>query len=53
MNSIFNFKIEFNFQVLEFGLIDKNKIFIKIFFNIYRNYIFVKNERKKFVIIHF
>ena len=31
MNRIFNFKIEFRFQVLEFGLIDQNKIFIKIF----------------------
>ena len=39
-------------QFLGFGIIDKNEIFTRIFFlYIDRNYIFEKNERKKFVLI--
>ena len=39
-------------QFLEFGIIDKNLVFPKIFFlYINRNYVFAKNERKKFVLI--
>ena len=35
MDSIFKFIIEFNFQVLRFDLIGKNKIFPKIFFSLH------------------